>query len=256
MGPAVTRHGLLVERGPPGIPRTTRRPLGSPSALLPSTDSEGTSSAPARGERSVQTSKPRLPAPDQQRGGLGRSEGMGAGLGPRDPCAGLEPPAARAVGLSAFYWPPGRCCLPATPPPPRFPTSPAAWEIFPMEACPSPPCFNKSLEEGQGIPPGSSYTSQPVPHLLCPPSLAGLGKAAGSLGRRWSGSPTHAQSSRPPFHTSSQAEAYRELLPVGTPIQAMGRECLSSPPATLWSGGPKDCKSYYNITIYLRMASL
>lgn len=38
-----------------------------------------------------------------------------------------------------------------------------------MEACPSPPYFNKSMEEGQGIPPGSSYTSQPVPHLLCPP---------------------------------------------------------------------------------------
>lgn len=41
-----------------------------------------------------------------------------------------------------------------------------------MVACPSPPYFNKSLEEGQGIPPSSSYTSQPAPHLLCPPSLA------------------------------------------------------------------------------------
>lgn len=49
---------------------------------------------------------------------------MGGGLGPRDPWAGLEPPAARTVGLSAFYWPPGRCCLPATPPPPHTPPHP------------------------------------------------------------------------------------------------------------------------------------
>ena len=98
-------------------------------------------------------------------------------------------------------------------PPCGFPTSPAAWEFFPIEACPSPPYFNKSSEEGQGIPPSSSYTSQPVPHLLCPPSMAWPGKAARSqaLAGGRAGSPGHAQSSSitpPLIHTFRQAGAY------------------------------------------------
>lgn len=120
-------------------------------------------------------------------------------------------------------------------PPAASPPPPAAWEIFPMEACPSPPYFNKSMEEGQGIPPGSSYTSQPVPHLLCPPSLAWPGKAAGSqaLAGGGVGAQPMPSPATPSFHTSGQAGAYRELLLVGTPIQVLGRECLLGPPATL-----------------------
>lgn len=179
-------------------------------------------------------------------------------LGPRCPWASLEPPAARVTGLSAVSicsqaGAPSQHRPPLQPALPRgFPTSPAAWEFFPIEACPSPPYFNKSSEEGQGIPPSSSYTSQPVPHLLCPPSLAWPGKAAGSqaLAAGRAGSPGHAQSSSttpPLIQTGRQAGAYLKT-PAGGKwpsacLQVLARECHLHPPATLWSGIPKNCKS-------------
>lgn len=120
----------------------------------------------------------------------------------------------------------------------------AAWEIFPMVACPSPPYFNKSLEEGQGIPPSSSYTSQPAPHLLCPPSLPGQARERWrepGLCQRWSGCPAHAQSScTPSFMQTGTSCCWGFPQPV---IQVLvGEECLG-PPATLQSGVPKNCKS-------------
>lgn len=94
-----------------------------------------------------------------------------------------------------------------------------------MEACPSPPYFNKSSEEGQGIPPSSSYTSQPVPHLLCPTTLAWPGKAAGSQAR-----PSPAPPLLPPIRTARKAGAYRRLLLVGiapkAAIPGLGRDAV------------------------------
>lgn len=49
-----------------------------------------------------------------------------------------------------------------------------------MEACPSPPYFNKSMEEGQGIPPGSSYTSSQFPTCSALPPWPGLAKPQGA----------------------------------------------------------------------------
>lgn len=101
--------------------------------------------------------------------------------------ASVQTPVGSGLGAlgSAWSFPQPELLFAAGPvlppsPPAASPPPPAAWEIFPMEACPSPPYFNKSMEEGQGIPPGSSYTSQPIPHLLCAPSLAWPGKAVGS----------------------------------------------------------------------------
>lgn len=111
-----------------------------------------------------------------------------------------------------------------------------------MEACPSSPHFNKSLEEGQGIPPGSSYTS-----ASSPPALSSLlGQAREScrepgLGRRWSGSPALPSPAASPSFIQTRKQG---LLPVGIApqpvIQVPGEECLD-PPATLWSEVPKNC---------------
>lgn len=126
-------------------------------------------------------------------------------------------------------------------PPAASPPPPAAWEIFPMEACPSPPYFNKSMEEGQGIPPSSSFTSQPVPHLLCPPPWPGQGKLQGS--RPWQGAEWE------PMPSPAAPQLHRQAGGRGLQGSLKGRdshpggECYLGPPAALWSRVPNNCKS-------------
>lgn len=154
------------------------------------------------------------------------------------------------------------CISPVLPPSPQWlpHLPPAAWEIFPMEACPSPPCFNKSLEEGQGIPPGSSYTSQPVPHLLFPPSLARPGRTAGSqvLAEGGEGAqPVPRPAASSPFILTGKqgASAGGECPAACDP--GTDEEFLD-PAATLWSGGWRTAShrpTQEQFLIYVGMAS-
>lgn len=178
----------------------------------------------------------------------------GVGVGGLGKTASVLARVASGLGALGLAWLPAGAPIvfafgPKLPPSPQwlphFP--PAAWEIFPMEACPSPPYFNKSLEEGQGIPPGSSYTSQPVPHLLFPPplGLARPGRAAGSQVLAEGG--VGAQPMPRPAASSSFILTGKQGASAGGECPAAcdpgtGKECLD-PPATLWSGGARNCQS-------------
>lgn len=186
--------GLLVPAAPWSRPAPSfRAAIVRAPAPLPQSKSGSTFSP---------TSKTRLLA------GTRKGKGGGDRLGALGPARSPPPP---GCGLSA-----GSICSWAgalSQPPAASPPLPAAWEIFPMEACPSPPCFNKSVEEGQGIPPSSSYTSQPVPHLLFPPSLARPGKAAGS--QVLAGGGVGAQPMPSPAATPSFIQTGKQGAPAG-----------------------------------------
>lgn len=162
-------------------------------------------------------------------------------LGPRCPCAGLEPPAVRAAALSdvsicSQAGAPSQ--LSAASPPPRLPGRFFRWK----PALPRPTLI-KALRKGREFLPAQVTPPSQFPTCSALPLRPGQGKLQGARPwqeAEWDPRPSPAQLHHPT--PDSHRHAGRGLL--GTPaggdcpsacIQVLGRECCLGPPATLWS---------------------
>lgn len=134
---------------------------------------------------------------------------------------------------------------PCSQPPAASPQLPAAWEIFRWKSAFPRPTLIKAWRKGREFLPAQVTPLRQFPTCssLAPRPARESCREPGP-GRRWSGSPAHARPSRLPLiHRDRHSGGFCGwVLPPQPVSQVPSEECLA-PPAALWSGVLKDCRS-------------